>query len=236
MLRCIICQHDAEKDRPLSAPVLANLVSDVDNIRCKISFHSINRRLNLGLFGDCGRHVHLGTSLPRCDSWGGACGDGVDVAGEVEIELLHGNDLAVAAAGRAALDTEGRALAGLADAGENFLAEMRAEGLAESNGGGGFAFAERRGRDGSDDDVLAVGRILEAVADGEVNLRFGVAIEFELFGKNAGGCGDAVDGDRRGGLGDFDITGDDVVQLRSHFGQTCSFGARLGAKDYGVGC
>ena len=35
---------------------------------------------------------------------GGA--DGVDVAGEVEVEVLHGNDLGVAAAGGAALDAE----------------------------------------------------------------------------------------------------------------------------------
>ncbi len=37
--------------------------------------------------------------------------DGVDVAGQVEVELLHGDDLAVAAAGRAALDAEDRARA-----------------------------------------------------------------------------------------------------------------------------
>ena len=39
-------------------------------------------------------------------------GDGVDVAGEMEIEFFHRDDLAVAAAGRAALDAEGGALAG----------------------------------------------------------------------------------------------------------------------------
>ncbi len=42
--------------------------------------------------------------------------DGVDVAGEVEVEVLHGDDLAVAAAGGAALDAEDRAQRGLADA------------------------------------------------------------------------------------------------------------------------
>ncbi len=37
--------------------------------------------------------------------------DGVDVAGQVEVEVLHRDDLAVAAAGRAALDPEDRARA-----------------------------------------------------------------------------------------------------------------------------
>ena len=35
-----------------------------------------------------------------------AAADGVDVAGQVEVEVLHRDDLAVAAAGRAALDAE----------------------------------------------------------------------------------------------------------------------------------
>ena len=44
---------------------------------------------------------------------GGA--DGVDVAGQVEVEVLHRDDLAVAAAGRPSLDPEDRAERGLAD-------------------------------------------------------------------------------------------------------------------------
>ena len=32
--------------------------------------------------------------------------NGVEVAGEVEVDVLHGHDLGVAAAGRAALDAE----------------------------------------------------------------------------------------------------------------------------------
>ena len=39
--------------------------------------------------------------------------DGVDVSGEVEVEVLHGDHLAVPAAGGPPLDAEGRALAGL---------------------------------------------------------------------------------------------------------------------------
>ena len=42
--------------------------------------------------------------------------DRVDVAGQVEVEVLHRDDLAVAAAGRAALDPEHRPERRLADA------------------------------------------------------------------------------------------------------------------------
>ncbi len=55
--------------------------------------------------------------------------DGVDVACQMQVEFLHRDDLAVAAAGRAAFDAEGGALAGLANAGEDFLAEVRAQSL-----------------------------------------------------------------------------------------------------------
>ncbi len=53
-------------------------------------------------------------------------GDGVDVAGHVEVELLHRHDLAVAAAGRAALDAEGGPLRRLADGDGGGLADVAA--------------------------------------------------------------------------------------------------------------
>ncbi len=134
-------------------------------------------------------------------------GDGVNVAGEMEIELLHRNDLAVAAARRAALDAERRALAGLANAREHFLPQMRAQRLAEADGGGGLALAQRSGRDRGHHDVFSVGRILQPVANRKMHFGFGLAVEIQLLGKNAGFGGDLVDGKRRGSLRDFDIAG-----------------------------
>ena len=49
--------------------------------------------------------------------------DGVDVAGQVEVEVLHRDDLAVAAARGAALDPEDRSEARLADATDALLAD-----------------------------------------------------------------------------------------------------------------
>ena len=50
--------------------------------------------------------------------------DRVDVAGEVEVHVLHRHDLRVAAAGRAALDAEDRAERRLAQAQRDVLAEV----------------------------------------------------------------------------------------------------------------
>ena len=64
----------------------------------------------------------------RCQQVVG-CGDGVDVAGEMQVEILHRDHLGIAAASRPALDAKGRTLAWLADAGDHALAQMRAERL-----------------------------------------------------------------------------------------------------------
>ncbi len=112
-------------------------------------------------------------------------GDGVNIAGEVKIELLHRNDLAIAAARGAALDAERGSLARLAHAGENFLAEVRAERLAEADRGGRLAFAEGRGRDRGDDDVFSVGHVLQAVANLQVNFCLVLAVHLELVRQNA---------------------------------------------------
>ena len=80
--------------------------------------------------------------------------DGVDVPGEVEVEVLHGDDLAVATAGSATLDAEDRPQRGLAD-GHRGLAADAVEPLDDADRGGGLALAQRRRRDGRHDHVLA---------------------------------------------------------------------------------
>src|SRR5262249_3380308 len=57
-------------------------------------------------------------------------GDRMDIARKMEIEFLHGDDLAITSACRAALDSKRRALAGLADASEHLLPQVRSERLA----------------------------------------------------------------------------------------------------------
>src|SRR6266566_4747207 len=132
----------------------------------------------------------------------------------MEVELFHRDNLAVAAAGRAAFDAERRALAGLANTGEHLLAEIRTQALAEPDGSGRLTFTQRRGRDRGHDDVLAVADVLEPVPNGEMHFRLSLAVEFQLLGKNAGFGGNLVNGNRRRCLGDFDITGDRGEEVR----------------------
>ena len=89
---------------------------------------------------------------------GGA--DGVDVAGEVQVEVFHGEELRVAAAGGAALDAEDRAERRLAQ-GQHGVDADRVHRLGETDGGDGLALAERRRGDRRDVDDLAVGLVLE---------------------------------------------------------------------------
>ena len=72
---------------------------------------------------------------------GGA--DRVVVAGQVEVEVLHRDDLAVAAAGRAALDPEHGAQARLADRHRGLLADP-VQALGQADRRGRLALAQRR--------------------------------------------------------------------------------------------
>src|SRR5690242_20280507 len=137
----------------------------------------------------------------------------------MEVELLHRNDLAISAAGRAAFDAERGPLAGLTDAGENLLAQVRSNGLAQAHGGSGLPFAERRGGDGCNHDVFAVGGILQAISDGEMHLGFALSIKLQFVGQDAYFGGNFVDWDRRGGLRNVEIAWDAckyILQLMRH--------------------
>ena len=141
--------------------------------------------------------------------------DGVDVAGEVEVHLLHGDDLGIAAAGGAALDAEGGTHGGLADARDAILVEMRAHRLREADGGGGLALAEGGGVDAGDDDVVPLAALgLEAGGDLVADLRLVVTVRLVVrLGEPARGR-DGPDGDHRRSLRDVDVRGDGRHEVR----------------------
>ena len=123
--------------------------------------------------------------------------DRVDVTGQVEVEVLHRDDLAVAAAGRATLDSEDRAERRLADADRGFAAD-RVETLGEADGRGGLALAERRRGDRGDDDVFAARPFGFQPRDRfEGHLRLGRAVELELVIGDAEVVRDLDDRSRR---------------------------------------
>ena len=87
----------------------------------------------------------------------------MEVAVEVEVDLLHRPDLRLAAAGAAALDAEHRAHRRLAQAQHHLLADL-AEPLRQRDAGRRLALAGLGRRDRGDDDELAVGLAGEAAS------------------------------------------------------------------------
>jgi hypothetical protein len=84
----------------------------------------------------------------------------VEVAGEVEVDVLHRHDLGITTAGGAALHAERRPERGLAQAQHRLLADV-VERIGQAHRCGGLALAGWRWRDGGDQDQLAVRAILE---------------------------------------------------------------------------
>ncbi len=81
----------------------------------------------------------------------------MEVAREVQVDALHGQDLAAAAARGAALHAEGGAEGGLAQRQARRAPQPR-EPLGEADARGGLALARRRGGDGGDQDQVALPR------------------------------------------------------------------------------
>ncbi len=134
---------------------------------------------------------------------GGA--DGVEVAGEVQVDVFHRHDLRVAAAGRAALDAEARAEARLADADDGFLADV-VQRIAQAHRGGGLALAGRGRGDGGDEDQLAVGAAGERGDIVERDLRLVVAVRDKVLGRNVQLVGRHFeDRPHHSGLADLDV-------------------------------
>ena len=131
-------------------------------------------------------------------------GDGMEVAGEVQVQQLHRDDLAVATACRATLDAERGTHAGLAQADDGLLADVL-HGLAEADRGGGLALAERGGCDGRDHDVLRLWAVAELVDRLELDLGEGVAVLLEQMRADAHLGGDVGERGQLGGAGDLEI-------------------------------
>jgi len=127
----------------------------------------------------------------------------VDVAGEVEVHVLHRDDLCVAGAGGAALDPEHGAERRLAQAEERPLAD-RAEPLRERHGGRRLSLAPFRRRDGRDADELSVRLAREPFENGERDLRLVPPVQVDLVGEESRLLGDLGDGPELRSLGDLE--------------------------------
>ena len=131
-------------------------------------------------------------------------GDGVEVAGEMKVHLLHRHDLRIAATGGTALHAETGAERCLTDADGGLLAD-RIQPVDKTNGRRCLAFASRGRVDRRHKDQLAIGPALLrrdelgrqfclVMAEGEQVLRRDAKLVADLLDRQFGG-----------GAGDFDV-------------------------------
>ncbi len=129
--------------------------------------------------------------------------DGVEVAREVQVDVLHGDDLGVPAAGRTAPEAEHGAERRLAQRHDHVLALLR-QRVGQAHRRGSLALTGRRGVDGGDQDELArlVLHVLEQVV---VHLRLVGAVHLQVRFRHARLLGDGADRLRLRCLGNFDV-------------------------------
>ena len=137
-------------------------------------------------------------------------GDGMHIAGEVEVDVLHGDNLGIAAAGSTALDAEYRAERGLTQGDDSLLADA-GHRLTQTYGGGSFALTGGSGVDGGNQDQFAVFPVSQTLVDAFGKLGLIASLGLQFFGKHTVRLRDLVDGQHLGCGSDFNVTEHDFV-------------------------
>ena len=117
---------------------------------------------------------------------------GVEIAGKVEVYVLHRHHLGVSAPCGAALDAEDRSERGLTQSHYNVLADP-AETIRQPDGGGRLALPGGSGCDRRHKHELSVGAV-RLLQDRRIDLCLVSAVKLEIFLIDAGACGYLADG------------------------------------------
>ena len=131
--------------------------------------------------------------------------DRVEIAGEMEVDVLHWDHLGVAAARSASLAPEAGAEAGLPQTHNGPLADS-AKGIRQPHRRGRLAFASGRGGDGGDEYQLAVGPLRQRVQEVHSELGLRPPIGGQRLLRNTQLAGNLSDGKRVRFTRDLDIT------------------------------
>ena len=125
------------------------------------------------------------TCIDRCRHKIMGNANGVNIAGEMQIEIFHRNDLAVAAARCAAFDVKSRTHAGLADAGHHAFSKMCSQALNEPKCCSRLSLTQRSRRDCGDIDIFALRPGFQILENVQVNLGFILSVKIEIiFGQS----------------------------------------------------
>ena len=126
----------------------------------------------------------------------------MEIAGKVQVDVLHGHHLSVAAPGRAALDAEHGAQRGLAQADHCLLPDL-VQAIGQTNRGRGLALAGGGWADGGDQDQLGLpGQLADL---GQIQLRLVLAVQLQVLRVDAGLRRDLRDLLHLVGLGDLNV-------------------------------
>ena len=129
--------------------------------------------------------------------------DRVQVAREVEVQVLHRHDLRMTGARGAALDAEDRPERGLPQAQRDGLADL-AEALRQRDRRRRLALARTGRRDRGDADDLPVGPVGQPIEHAEIDLGLVAAVHLDLVIQQARLGGDVGDRPKFGLLGDLE--------------------------------
>ena len=131
--------------------------------------------------------------------------DGVEIAGKVKVDILHGHHLGVAAAGSASLDAEHGAERRLPQRYHRVLPDA-AQAVGQTDRGGRLPFSGGGGRDGGDEDQFAVGAILQILQDRGIHLGLIIAVLLQILFFNTRLLRNFRDLAHLAALGDFNVS------------------------------
>ena len=130
--------------------------------------------------------------------------DGMEVAGKVQVDVLHGDDLSPTAAGGTALHAKHGAERRLAQ-GNGALDAATTQTVGKADGRGGLALARGRGVDSGHEDKLGL-VISWLVEQGIVDLCLVKAVRNQMLNVDAGVLGHLGNRQRRNRTCDFDVS------------------------------
>ena len=134
------------------------------------------------------------------------CRDRVEVSREVEVQVLHRDDLRITASSRASLHAEHRPERRFPQAQDGLAAEDT-EALRERDRRRRLSLAGRSGRDRCDVDQLGVGPVSESIDHGQVDLRLVATVRLDLVVEQSELVGDVADRTEARGLSDLEAGG-----------------------------
>jgi hypothetical protein len=130
--------------------------------------------------------------------------DGMEVAGKVQVDVLHGDDLGPTATGGTALHAKHGTERRLTQ-GHSALDAATAQAIGQADGRGGLTLARRRGVDGGHEDKLGL-VISWLVEQGIVDLCLVKAVRNKVLNVDAGVLGHLGNRQRRDRTCDFDVS------------------------------